>query len=1246
MPSHSCSTPPDHRLVGDPVDTLTGAVFDRKLDFRLTGPLEFSWFRHYDSSQNRRRFRLGWGQTHDFDRTLRFERDRLLYEAPIGRVFEFPILEKDGAEMSRHGYRLFRSTQRRYQLFPHGEPAMEFEFQELQQPARLRRLFQGNHQILLHYDSSRRLERINDSMERSISVVEGADGRLLSLTLEGVKGAPGQLIIAYEYDQRGNLVTTKNAAGHGYYFTYDAENRMVERRGRTGFKFRFAYDENGRCVSSTGDDHLYDLKLSYPVPRRITKVQRADGGVWTYNFDATGGLIKIRDPLGGVQKLLRDKTGQITGEVDPNGNVTRLIYDRTGAPVKKLPPLRPAMLLPEDPNAPDPRVHRVAANPAEYEYGRLLDDQNAITLPDKAFAQSLPLPYEAKRCVATRAESDNSKAAENGFKVRPLGVKWWPGPESGRIFNDLGKLVEQRDEWGRQRQWAYDPSGNVARQTDFDGGNWSYEYGPWHFLRALTNPAGVKVAYTYTTEGEVAGFTDAAGNRSEYSYDLKNRLIEVRRQGNVRDRYTRDAAGNLVAKHAGDGRLLLQFEIGPGNLPIKRVLSSGDEHTFEYDDSGRLLLAATKKDVLEFAYDDLGNCVLDMRNGRGVENRFFKGRCPGESVFAEKYITRYKRGTEGRLTITDPGGKFHEIRLHGHGLIEHRFSNRSAETSQFDNLGRCHFKYAERRDGQVWKRRYHWSGEGELRRVEDNLRGEVLHEYDAAHRLSRRVIAGRVEDYEADAADNLMRQPGLREVILQPGNRLHSVDGLGVTYNVRNHVEVRQTPAGPVRHAYDSRDQMVAVETPLGAWSAEYDALGRRSRKTWSGQTTEYFWNRDQLIAEVHADGSFRLYLYADPLAMTPLMFLDYDSFQAPPDLGRRYFIFTDQIGTPCLVEDESGAEVWRAAIEPFGGAKVVAGAKIEFNLRFPGHYFDPELGLHYNRFRYYDPRLARYLQSDPWGIAGGYNLYAYRSNPLLQVDVRGLGEENGKNGNGCDDEEGSSKPALPMDEEANTAAANAAGMDPEYLNDLRQHAFDSQELMVVRDTKPNGLFYHEDPDCVPKPHDCLLKTDPDTGLVMQQDYEPGSPQAANEQELLANKWKYDDNGVLLNPEGKAVYGDHDLQGVYKVDENGNYVKRVNTNDENWQNNLNEQTGPPPMTQHGANDNWIDDDGNRRNPGADEGFTVIEPDGTVTRLGSTAELEAFYAERGIPWPYPHYPVLPPTTSGTTLAACPVFGPGK
>jgi RHS repeat-associated protein len=41
-----------------------------------------------------------------------------------------------------------------------------------------------------------------------------------------------------------------------------------------------------------------------------------------------------------------------------------------------------------------------------------------------------------------------------------------------------------------------------------------------------------------------------------------------------------------------------------------------------------------------------------------------------------------------------------------------------------------------------------------------------------------------------------------------------------------------------------------------------------------------------------------------------------------------------------------------------------------EFNLRFPGQYFDKETNLHYNYFRDYDPVLGRYEQSDPIGVA------------------------------------------------------------------------------------------------------------------------------------------------------------------------------------------------------------------------------------------------------------------------------------
>ena len=61
------------------------------------------------------------------------------------------------------------------------------------------------------------------------------------------------------------------------------------------------------------------------------------------------------------------------------------------------------------------------------------------------------------------------------------------------------------------------------------------------------------------------------------------------------------------------------------------------------------------------------------------------------------------------------------------------------------------------------------------------------------------------------------------------------------------------------------------------------------------------------------------------------------------------------------------------------------------FNLRFPGQYYDAETGLHYNYFRDYDPSVGRYVESDPIGLRGGLNTYAYVNDPLTQLDPLGL---------------------------------------------------------------------------------------------------------------------------------------------------------------------------------------------------------------------------------------------------------------
>ena len=66
-------------------------------------------------------------------------------------------------------------------------------------------------------------------------------------------------------------------------------------------------------------------------------------------------------------------------------------------------------------------------------------------------------------------------------------------------------------------------------------------------------------------------------------------------------------------------------------------------------------------------------------------------------------------------------------------------------------------------------------------------------------------------------------------------------------------------------------------------------------------------------------------------------------------------------------------------------------GVATKYNLRFPGQYYDAETQSHYNHFRDYDPGIGRYIESDPIGLRGGLNTFAYvYDNPLILSDPTG----------------------------------------------------------------------------------------------------------------------------------------------------------------------------------------------------------------------------------------------------------------
>ncbi|HWL84940.1 MAG TPA: RHS repeat-associated core domain-containing protein, partial [Polyangiaceae bacterium] len=294
---------------------------------------------------------------------------------------------------------------------------------------------------------------------------------------------------------------------------------------------------------------------------------------------------------------------------------------------------------------------------------------------------------------------------------------------------------------------------------------------------------------------------------------------------------------------------------------------------------------------------------------------------------------------------------------------------------------------------QRWSRFYERSGEGDVRAIHDSARGVHRFSYDAAHRLIGEALpSGSTRTFTYSLGGTLVEAPGLTDVTVGH-QRIATANGSRLEYDDRDNLCARHAPTGTYRLTHDADDQLVAMEEPsFGRWSARYDMLGRRVETTFNGQTTTFYWDTDRLAAEILPDGRLRVYVYPDTLALTPMMFVDYANVDADPESGKRYFVFSNHLGAPEIVEDDAGNVVWRARYEAYGTAHIEVGADFHQPLRWPGHYLDAATGLHYVRFRYYSPELGQFIESDPQGISGGYNVHAYGDgNPLRYVDVQGL---------------------------------------------------------------------------------------------------------------------------------------------------------------------------------------------------------------------------------------------------------------
>jgi RHS repeat-associated protein len=585
---------------------------------------------------------------------------------------------------------------------------------------------------------------------------------------------------------------------------------------------------------------------------------------------------------------------------------------------------------------------------------------------------------------------------------------------------------------------AYDPEGNVVRQTDSRGRQTRLRYAGMGQLVEHHDPTGHRVRLRYDEELDLVAVENQAGDLHTFTLDRCGRVTQEKTFSGTQRKFLHDKAGRTLQVSSGAYRLTklqrdplgrIVRQISQGGNP--HVLAQPTEETFTYDELGALLSARTPSSDILLERDPLGRIVQERETLHAststvsVTSRYDPAGQRVERTTSLAHKTHYAWNAAGELTgvradwdlgalvgplralpqatlgsfdikiARDPLGQELARRLPG-GVVSRWDRDPFGRATQHRVLTGAS---AQSPGTDVARRSYAWASPEEISQIatldpaSGVVRAQSQYEYDPRGHLIRQLFSsGEVLERHSDPAGNLFRTRDRSDRQYGPGGVLRRANGTDYEVDPDGFLIKKTLSDGAVwKYTWDAHGQLTEVLRPDKKTVAfTYDAFGRRTTKTFDGATTEYVWDGDDLVHERvrGSDGTvapLTTWVF-EPGTFAPL---------AKIEGRKRYGVVSDHLGTPTMLATEAGKIAWRAQLDVYGVPREEVGvAEAEQTTnpwRFPGQYEDVETGLYYNRFRYYDPELGRYLSEDPIGLLGGQALFGYVTNSILWIDPHGL---------------------------------------------------------------------------------------------------------------------------------------------------------------------------------------------------------------------------------------------------------------
>lgn len=895
---------------------------------------------------------------------------------------------------------------------------------------------------------------ITDAAGRTLRLAWDARGLLTGVVLEAGGGIAPILLAQYAYSADGDLAAHSDGAGTG--FQYEWTNHvLVAYVLPDGARYCAEYDEYspaGRVVHSYAAVDGRGLRLDYHERARATRVTDALGRTTVYEYDERKDIIAVTGPDGMRVDTSNDANGNARIKQDPLGRSTQFRFDERGNLTELVDAAGARIVMGY--NAQD--LKTAITDALGHLWQREYDERGNLTVAIDPLGNVTRYDYDGAGQVSTITDARGGiRRLEWDACGNLLAMSDCSGQVTRFAYDAMGRPLSRTDAAGQSMRYRWNAAGHIEQIEEPGGGVHHYQWSASGRLLEYKDQLGNVTRYRYNGHGEPVERRDANGHAMLYAYDSVGRLTGLTNENGETTRFFYDLADQLSDEIGIDGRhqrycyngageLTHMIEsggsdIGPGKVTrferdamgrLVRKHTVGDaasEAAFAYDALGRMTAADNASARIAFAYDPVGHLLGEIQTLGGGKARAL---AHAYDVMGNRTQTRLP---DGRMLnwLFYGSGHLHQINIEQSGQhhviadIERDAIHREVSRTQgalqtqydYDPMGRL-VRHRTSRAGArlhgagegkgavVVERSYRYDLAGNLTRKLDSLRGEQVNRYDALGRISS--SNGRdSEQFAFDPAGNLLPSSSGQSLGMVVGNRLRVHQDLRYTYDVHGNILTRKKGAHEhADFAWNADHQLQqATVTRHGVTqttSYEYDALGRRTCKSDLFGRTEYLWDGNLMI-EMRRGHDSALFVF-EPDSFIPLATIQKD---------RTYWYQCDQNGVPQELTGADGELAWMADYKVWGEARFlktgtdsvsheapasfVPAPGLQQPFRFQGQQFDDETGLHYNRFRYYDPGIGRFVSQDPVGFIGGDHFYLYANNPSGWDDPLGLAGARGK---------------------------------------------------------------------------------------------------------------------------------------------------------------------------------------------------------------------------------------------------------